>query len=159
MATRVQIWQSKILLNEQLTEYGLHNNARVAIRRTFGITCDPIYWHDTYLNTIWMSNYIHRFLWDVLIDAWNLRALYLIVVDVRAWMKIISQFYVGVIFHPCTKPSLTHWGREKNDRRFSYDIFKRTFLNKNAWISIKISLKFVPKGGSRESMYTQLNDN
>ena len=26
------------------------------------------------------------------------------------------------------------------------DIFNRIFLNENVWISIKISLKFVPKG-------------
>ena len=31
-------------------------------------------------------------------------------------------------------------------RRFADDIFKRIFLNENVWISIKISLKFVPKG-------------
>ena len=31
-------------------------------------------------------------------------------------------------------------------RRFPKDIFKRIFMNENKWISIKISLKFVPKG-------------
>ena len=31
-------------------------------------------------------------------------------------------------------------------RRFADDIFKRIFLNENVRISIKISLKFVPKG-------------
>ena len=34
----------------------------------------------------------------------------------------------------------------KNGRRFSDDTFKRIFLNENVRISIKISLKFVPKG-------------
>ena len=29
---------------------------------------------------------------------------------------------------------------------FAYDIFKCIFLNENVWVSIKISLKFVPKG-------------
>ena len=29
---------------------------------------------------------------------------------------------------------------------FSDDVFKRIFLNENVWVSIKISLKFVPKG-------------
>ena len=33
-----------------------------------------------------------------------------------------------------------------NDRLFAEDIFKCIFLNENVWISIKISLKFVPKG-------------
>ena len=34
----------------------------------------------------------------------------------------------------------------QNDRHFPDDIFKSIFLNENAWISIKFSLKFVPKG-------------
>ena len=34
----------------------------------------------------------------------------------------------------------------QNGRRFADDIFKRIFLNENIRISIKISLKFVPKG-------------
>ena len=34
----------------------------------------------------------------------------------------------------------------QNGRRFADDTFKRIFLNENARISFKISLKFVPKG-------------
>ena len=34
----------------------------------------------------------------------------------------------------------------QNGRHFTEDIFKRIFFNENVWISIKISLKFVPKG-------------
>ena len=34
----------------------------------------------------------------------------------------------------------------QNRRHFANDIFKGIFLNENVWISIKISLKFVPKG-------------
>ena len=34
----------------------------------------------------------------------------------------------------------------QNGRRFPDNIFKCIFLNENTWISIKISLKFVPKG-------------
>ena len=34
----------------------------------------------------------------------------------------------------------------QNGRHFTVDTFKRTFLNENVRISIKISLKFVPKG-------------
>ena len=34
----------------------------------------------------------------------------------------------------------------KNGRRFTEDVFKCIFLNENAWISLKISLKFVPNG-------------
>ena len=35
---------------------------------------------------------------------------------------------------------------EQNVSHFADDIFKYIFLNENVWISIKISLKFVPKG-------------
>ena len=34
----------------------------------------------------------------------------------------------------------------QNGRHFADDILKCIFLNENVWISIKISLKFVPKG-------------
>ena len=34
----------------------------------------------------------------------------------------------------------------RNGHRFPDDIFKHILLNENVWISIKISLKFVPKG-------------
>ena len=34
----------------------------------------------------------------------------------------------------------------QNGRHFADDIFECIFLNENVWISIKISLKFVPKG-------------
>ena len=36
----------------------------------------------------------------------------------------------------------------QNGRNFPDDIFKCIFLNENAWISIKISMKFVPGGPS-----------
>ena len=39
----------------------------------------------------------------------------------------------------------TLWPR-RNEQHFADDIFKRIFFNENIWISIKISLKFVPKG-------------
>ena len=34
----------------------------------------------------------------------------------------------------------------QNGQHFADDIFKRIFVNENVWISIKISLKFAPKG-------------
>ena len=42
--------------------------------------------------------------------------------------------------------SLTHWGRDKMAAVFADDTFKRIFLNENVRVSMKISLKFVPKG-------------
>ena len=41
---------------------------------------------------------------------------------------------------------LTHQGRGKMAAHFPEDIFKCIFLNRNVWISIKISLKFVSEG-------------
>ena len=41
---------------------------------------------------------------------------------------------------------LTHWGRDKMADIFADNLFKCIFLNENVWNSIKISLKFVPKG-------------
>ena len=41
---------------------------------------------------------------------------------------------------------LTHWGRGKMAAFFPDDIFKWIFVNENSWISISISLKFVPRG-------------
>ena len=34
----------------------------------------------------------------------------------------------------------------RSEQHFADDIFKRIFFNENVWISIKISLRFVPKG-------------
>ena len=41
-------------------------------------------------------------------------------------------------------PVLTHWGRD-NMAAISQTTLSNAFLNENLWISIKISLKFVPK--------------
>ena len=41
---------------------------------------------------------------------------------------------------------LTHWGRDKMAANFADYTFNRIFFNENARISIKFSLKFVPKG-------------
>ena len=43
-------------------------------------------------------------------------------------------------------PSFNTLRPRQNGRRFPDDIFKCIFLNENVWISIKISMKFVPKG-------------
>ena len=40
---------------------------------------------------------------------------------------------------------LTYWGLTQNGRHFPDNIFKCIYLNGNVWISMKISLKFVPK--------------
>ena len=47
----------------------------------------------------------------------------------------------------CTTPQCVNTLRPRqNGRHFADDTFRRIFLNENIGISIKISLKFVPKG-------------
>ena len=56
------------------------------------------------------------------------------------YFKIMSLF---LIEHNASV--LTHWGLTQNSQRFPDGISKNIFLKENAQISIKISLKFVPK--------------
>ena len=60
----------------------------------------------------------------------------------KVWSMSI---FFGVYFTFCDKGINTLRPRQ-NGRRFADDTFKHIFLNKNVRISIKISLKFVPKG-------------
>ena len=54
------------------------------------------------------------------------------------------------LIHPCfskDNDTIINTSRPRqNGRLFADDTFKRIFLNENIRISIKISLKFVPKG-------------
>ena len=76
----------------------------------------------------------------------------------RGWLKTQPE---GLSFEAKTPRLLANvfWRRKptpglgfhtlrprQNGRRFADDTFKRIFLNENVTISIKISLKFVPKG-------------
>ena len=62
-------------------------------------------------------------------------------------LKSLCLFHLG----PCLltwinwHPIITLRPRQ-NGRHFADDMFKCIFLNKNLWIPIEISLKFVPKG-------------
>ena len=59
-------------------------------------------------------------------------------------IHVVAIFQIGWIY------LINSLGRvnepKQNGRRFADDTFKRIFLNENVTISIKISLKFVPKG-------------
>ena len=69
------------------------------------------------------------------------------------WFKI-QQFSMKIVFEnvicklvAILSMQIIHSLRPRQNRRhFADDIFKCPFFNKNVWISIKISLKFVPKG-------------
>ena len=54
--------------------------------------------------------------------------------------------YLWVIFFSTILVLLNTLRPSQNGRHFADDIFKRTFVNENVRISIKISLKFFPKG-------------
>ena len=49
--------------------------------------------------------------------------------------------HIQWLIHWSIKIEITHWGRDKMAA-----IFKCFFLSENVWISLKISLKFIPKG-------------
>ena len=54
---------------------------------------------------------------------------------------------ISLLTHVCTiRSQCVNTSRPRqNGRHFPDDIFKYIFLNENVWISLKVSLKFVPK--------------
>ena len=64
--------------------------------------------------------------------------------------KVYSMKYASSLAVLCcvvvTSRILNTLRLSQNGRYFANDIFKRIFFNENVWISIKISLKFIPKG-------------
>ena len=64
---------------------------------------------------------------------------------IMAWRRIgdkwLSESMLTNIYAAPGGDELTHWGRDKMAA-----IFQWIFLNENVWISINISLKFVPRG-------------
>ena len=62
---------------------------------------------------------------------------------IKIWMRIyIHSLIEDVITHPCFNTLRPR----QNGRHFPDVIFKCIFLNENVWISIKISLNFIPNG-------------
>ena len=91
-----------------------------------------------------LSQSQNSFLWKafMLIDLCKIR-----MVKTISWNKL---FFRG-IFHLCHINNNSHEAintlrPRQNGRHFAEHIFKCIFLNENVWISIKILLKFVPKG-------------
>ena len=60
--------------------------------------------------------------------------------------KSLRQPMPKCCYHPALGLGVNTLRPRQNGRRFADDTFKRIFLNENVRISIKISLKFVPKG-------------
>ena len=57
----------------------------------------------------------------------------------------LPRYYVAMHF-PFLSVSFNTLRPRQNGRYFPDDIFKSIFLNDNVWISIAVSLKFVPRG-------------
>ena len=70
--------------------------------------------------------------------------------DLLWWPTTIILWYnlrlVSNIINMATECLFNTMRPRQNGRRFADETFKRIFLNENVRISIKISLKFVPKG-------------
>ena len=105
----------------------------------------------------WINNYTSSFLWHVYIMTlscpnFNNSGLNEPTFKfVHGWV-IASRSCIDVITYPCSNlhavsANLINTLRPRqNGRHFPDDIFKCIFLNENVWISIKISLNFVPRG-------------
>ena len=66
--------------------------------------------------------------------------------DMLIYLFIVQEtFDMCCISYHCSKLYLNTLRPRQNGRYFADDIFKCIFLNENAWILLKISLKFVPK--------------
>ena len=72
---------------------------------------------------------------------WRKSALVGILWEVKHWFSL----WFGAIKHKAITWVNTLRPRQ-NGHHFADDILKRIFFNENVWISIKISLKFVPTG-------------
>ena len=64
--------------------------------------------------------------------------------DCRYWN--MNYVLLCCIYSPGRALDINTLRPRRNEQHFADDIFKRLFFNENVWISIKISLKFVPKG-------------
>ena len=67
-------------------------------------------------------------------------------VSVASEKRQASPWLISHSSNPEVRLDLTRWGRYKMAATLADDTFKCKFFNENILISIKISLKFVPKG-------------
>ena len=62
------------------------------------------------------------------------------------WSSIMARICTFCLCHEEESAVLDTLRPRQNGRHFPDDIFKWFFLNENVWISITISLRFVPRG-------------
>ena len=72
-------------------------------------------------------------------------------IKVRVWSigLLIFLLHAGLcswVTYHLAQSKINTLRPRQNERHFADDIFTCIFLNENAWIPIKISLKFIPKG-------------
>ena len=135
MLIKLELWKRMAATR---TQWGAHLNIWLPGYRT------DITW---YCEDAWPFKYDHSKYKDFLRDN-------IVTYVIRIWSKMLEN-------DPQTLPddiikvsiqwkwnylSFNTLRPRQNDRRFADDTFKRIFLNENVRISIKISLKFVPKG-------------
>ena len=79
-------------------------------------------------------------------DIWGfqMKKFHFIFTNTKLQIKLPTYFCCIIDFQWCGKSVNTL--RLRRNGHFADDIFKRIFFNENVWISIKISLNFVPKG-------------
>ena len=78
-----------------------------------------------FYKAIWFKAHKYNSAQAVKLNGWKSRVLW--------WFPCLSDSWLSTL-----RP-------RQNGRHFADDIFKCIFLNENVWISIKISLNFVPK--------------
>ena len=79
--------------------------------------------------------------WRVTLQ-WPMREITLTQQQSHAWLAFSKTHRV----HFAPNSTINTLRLRQNGRHFADDVFKCIFLNENVWISIKFSLKFVPKG-------------
>ena len=80
---------------------------------------------------------------------WHLTRIWYLInwVETIQWYIAAKHGYLSRFHGDCQSRNHVNTLRPRqNGRHFPYDIFKCILLKKNVWISIQISLKFVPKG-------------
>ena len=108
------------------------------MRDLSGVLCFPLFWFDIWYHCImkWKSCWF----------SWRMRQLTRQMIGSDNAMSLFGT-------KPLSEPVMGYYqlklntlGPRQNGRRFADGTFKHIFLNENVRISIKISLKFVPKG-------------
>ena len=111
-----------------------------------------------FLTTFWLKCQIHK--------SWKLNKICGIFANHSGYSKMaLCHGHILHITGPLWGKSTCHLALfntlrpRQNGRHFPDDIFKWIFLNENVWISISISLKFVPRGPINNiSMLVQVMD-